>query len=469
MPRIAIPVTGPTYRSSNPLAGNQYTANSYLEISQNADKQVILQSFPGLKAFSTTTAAVSRGFATYDNDLYSVVGQTLYKTTSDGTSTNIGSIPGAAQCGMIDDGINLVITTGHDKPWTWDGTTLTQGTDIDLPNANTVTYMNRRVIYDGSGQDVVFPELDDPLNVNSLNVTSADTDSDDTIAVHAHNQQLFAFGSRTITPYYNSGAGYPPFDVIQNSIKDVGLSAIHSVCSNDEFMYFLGSDLQVYRFSGLTLQVISDSSLATSIGNYDYPDRAKGFCFTLQGQRFYILQFPGVETWLYSEGIGWTNLTTNGTHDAHPINGHAKIWGRDLIIERTTGNILELDFDTFTNNGDTILRQRDTLALTGEPLGVPGQELFMSTLGVVIKTGVGVITGQGTNPQIMMQYSDDGGRTWSSDRVQSMGKLGEYLPRKPIEWHDVGSFYSRRFRLKVSDPVDVSIIGAYADVEVGSG
>jgi hypothetical protein len=91
----------------------------------------------------------------------------------------------------------------------------------------------------------------------------------------------------------------------------------------------------------------------------------------------------------------------------------------------------------------------------------------MERLEIVVERGVGLITGQGSNPQIMMQYSDDGGNSWSSERWADIGTQGDYSPMKPIIWEELGSFYERMFRFKVSDPVKVVLISANADVEVG--
>ena len=64
---------------------------------------------------------------------------------------------------LVDDGVQLVITTGETKPYAFDGGTLTLGTDSDLHNSKTVAYINRRVVYDGKFDDILFADLDDAL------------------------------------------------------------------------------------------------------------------------------------------------------------------------------------------------------------------------------------------------------------------------------------------------------------------
>jgi len=466
MPNIPIPLVGPTYTSRSMSVASQVTKNFYIEVNQEASTIASLQPFPGLKSFATAGTGANRGSGILNDVYYTISGTNLYSIDSAGTDTFIGVIPGSKQCVLECDGTNLVITNGENKPYTWNGAALTSGSDTDLANSNTVAYINRRVVYDGTGDDLIFPDLDAPLTVNSLNVTSVDNTPDDTIAVIEKDNQILAFGDRSITPYYNSGTGNPPYAVIQNSIRPIGLKSIHSLAKNNNFVYFLGSDLQIYRFTGLQAQPIGNPAIGQAISTYEDTDDARGLCFSFHNQNFYMITFLGFATWLFSEDAGWTNLSHGVNGAASLINSYQYIYGKHLVGDRCNGNIYELDFDTYQDNGDVIQRQRDTAKIDGKSIGFPGKELFMERLEIVVETGVGLITGQGSDPQIMMQYSDDGGRTWSSERWKSFGVLGDYLV--VLEWFDLGSFFNRMFRFKVSDSVKVVLISANADIEVAN-
>lgn len=466
MPNVPIPVVGTTYQSRSLPVSAQVTQNFYIEVDQNSENPASFQSFPGLKPFATTGAGLDRGIGTYNGTLYKVTGNTLYSISLLGVSTAIGTIPGTNRCQLVDDGQYLVITTGGDtKPYSYDGTTLTLGTDVDLPEASSVAYIKRRVVYDGAGADVCFADLDTPLSVNSANVTIADSKPDNILAVHAWKDQLFAFGETSIAPYYNSGTGNPPYDVIQNAVQEIGLKAIHSIASNNNAIYFLGNDLVPYRLIGLTPQSIGNPAIGQAIASYPAPEDAIGACFTFHGQNFYYLTFPNGGSWLFSEGAGWTSLAYGVDNDPHLMNGYAHCYNKHLVSDRRNGNVYELDFDTFTDNGDTIQRRRDTAKISGKELGFPGKEIYMHSLELVLETGIGLANGQGVDPQIIMQFSDDGGRTWSREQWRAMGAMGDFTIK--LQWHDLGSFYERMFRFTVSDPVKVALISANADISVG--
>ena len=76
--------------------------------------------------------------------------------------------------------------------------------------------------------------------------------------------------------------------------------------------------------------------------------------------------------------------------------------------------------------------------------------------------GVGLSTGQGSDPQIMMRFSDDGGFTWSPDRRASIGRMGVRLIR--AMWDRLGTFRQRTVEISVSDPVKRCFYGMRTNV-----
>lgn len=65
----------------------------------------------------------------------------------------------------------------------------------------------------------------------------------------------------------------------------------------------------------------------------------------------------------------------------------------------------------------------------------------------------------------MMQFSDDGGFTWSNESWRPLGRVGEH--RKMPYWDRIGKARDRTFRIVISDPVKVVISDAWLDIEDG--
>jgi hypothetical protein len=117
--------------------------------------------------------------------------------------------------------------------------------------------------------------------------------------------------------------------------------------------------------------------------------------------------------------------------------------------------------DYFTDAGAPIARIRACSHLNDPDY----RYQIFHALQVDMQTGVGLTTGQGSDPQAMLQWSDDGGYTWSNELWASIGKLGEYLSR--VRWRRLGRSRDRVFRVTVTDPVRVVMIGASVQVSVG--
>lgn len=91
---------------------------------------------------------------------------------------------------------------------------------------------------------------------------------------------------------------------------------------------------------------------------------------------------------------------------------------------------------------------------------------FYSQFQLDLEAGVGLTTGQGSDPQIMLRWSDDGGHTWSDEHWVSAGDRGHYKHR--AIWRRLGRSRDRVFEVTVSDPVAWNLLQAFLQVEPGT-
>jgi hypothetical protein len=77
---------------------------------------------------------------------------------------------------------------------------------------------------------------------------------------------------------------------------------------------------------------------------------------------------------------------------------------------------------------------------------------------VEFTAGVGLQTGQGSSPQAMVRWSDDGGQTWESEVWAPIGAAGDTRDRAMVL--QVGEARDRVWEVNVSDPIPRDIIGA---------
>lgn len=467
MPSVNIPIVGPSNNQRDGQISSQVCRNFYIHVDGESSEDRALVQFPGALNLSSGTGA-DRGAGVYKGVLYVISGNTLFSVDSAGVKTSIGTIAGTSQCVMTEDGLNLVIACQDGKPYKYDGSTLTQATDIDVPSAATVTYINRRVVYDGNNRDVVFADLDSPLIANSLNIASVDAAPDDTLAVCVFNQQLYIFGERSINPYYPTGTGNPPYAPVQNATNTtLGIKSINSVSASKNYIYFHGSDGNIHRMRGAQPQVISPQAVAQEISTYSNQSEGIGSVFSIDGQDFYYLTFPNGGSWLYNDGRGWTQLAHGVDVDPSIISRIIEVYGAIYATDRRNGNIYKLDFSTWTNNGETIYRERSTPKITPRALGAPGKRIFINRLTLACQLGVGIMNDQGSNPQIMMDWRNNGKGPWTSERWKSLGALGD--GEVEVFWDELGEFDAsgREFRFRISDPIGVNLYSLAIDFDVG--
>ena len=465
---MRIPFAVHSYQAASLPLSAQSLINLYPEQAPpDAKARLALYGTPGLKSFATAGQGPIRGMHAFAGTLCAVSGGDFYTVASDGTAARRGTVKGdATAVSMADSGTQLVIVSGPlaADAYTWNGTTLAAiaDADADFPGSADVAYIDGYHVFlrDGTGQ-FFNSALRDATNYDALDIGTAEASPDKLVAVESDHRDLWLMGETTIEIWYNSGVGNPPFDQVTNALIERGCLARHSVVKEDNTVFWLGDDKIVYRAEGYTPRRVSTHAIEGAIAGYASPADAQAFSYSENGHKFYILTFPEA-TWVYDIAMGVWHQRESRDPKGNSLNrwrvGHGvHIYGKNLVGDYATGAIYELDPDTYTENGTTIRR-----VATSPPIHANGRRARMSRLQVEIESGVGLTSGQGSDPQAMLDWSDDGGRTWSGEHWAAMGRIGAYRAR--AVWRRLGQFRERTLRLTISDPVKTVIIAADADV-----
>jgi hypothetical protein len=466
MPYTTAPLklVGATSENRSHQANNELTKNWYPQIPEgNANAAAIFLPWLGSKAFATSAGNLDRGLHVWNNTLFHVVNQSLFSVDTAGVYTLLGTVLGTQRCVFSNSIVGstdlMVIAAGG--VYTWDGTTFATGAF----SADSVTYLNSKSIYDGSGQEFGVTGAGGPLSITSTG--ASESAPDDIRRPYAFNQWVYMFGVETIEPFYDKGAGSPPLARIDNAIMQKGLGGFYTVANTDQALYFLGDDSNVYQIVQSQLTKISPPSMVNTIKDLNKTN-ATGYTITVGGQDFYILWFSDGITWAYLEEYGeWFNLSTGiseGDTNPYLAQSYVEVYDKQLAVDYRTADIVELDLDTYTDLGEVIQRRRVLPPFSAKDVGSTiGKRLLMSKVKFALQTGVGIVSGQGSDPQIMVEYSLDGSETWSTERWIEIGRMGKYLIN--AEFWEMVSFYEITFRITISDPVFSSLHDATIDVK----
>ena len=459
---VPINITGPSYLSRSRPLSSQQTKNWYQQFNDSGKDKYVLMPFPGLKLLGNALG-IDRGLARMAEIVYQVKDTTLYEIDKLGNHISRGDIPGIGRCIFANDGINLFIVTDLKVyQYSTDSLSITQVTDPEIDGAKSVDFINNQFLYTKDKFTTV-SDVGNGAEASGLNVIGEETLPDDLVRDFVFEEVIYRCGVRSVVGWFNSGVGSPPIEKLQGRIFNVGLAAINSIAETDEAFYWLGDDFAIYRASGGNKERISTDAISNEIQKYSRVDDALGYTFTFEGQNFYAISFPtGNRTFVLSESLGadgWFEISSGTSDGVYQGTSFIDAYNKILVADKDNGNIYELDLTTYQNNGEILQRTRVTQSVDATLIGGSKKDrIGMSTLTIEMETGVGVISGQGDNPRIMIEHSDDGGRSWNSGSWARVGRLGEFVLL--VEFDNLGTFYSRMFRISTSDPVNYSVYSA---------
>lgn len=439
--------------------------NLYAEpLPKGAKFPLSLNGTPGLRSFATAGTGPIRAALEWKGAAYVVSGQGLYKIASDGTATQIGGLilPSAGNVFIDANQVQIGICVPPNFYFS-DGLTLTQVVDADLPEVSSFTMVdNYGVLAQKDTGTFWLTELVDFSQVDGLDFASAEGFPDNLVRVFADHRTLWLFGTKSIELWYDSGNADLPFDRLAGGFIERGLAGPMAVCKGALNIYWLGDDKQIYMAQGIRPTRISTFAVEEALRGYPTVTDCIAFAYSQGGHDFMVFKFPGAgATWVYDASTKLWHERESQQYTAFRWSCTVAAYEKVLAGDALTNELFEVDLDTYTEDGIAIVRIADTA-----PIYNNGHQLTIDALQLEFQTGVGLNTGQGSDPQVVVQISRDGGQTFEDERWFALGAIGEYRTR--VVTRQWGSVREAMFRVKVSDPVKVAALGARIEARPGA-
>jgi hypothetical protein len=451
-----------SYQHSSRPVGAERMVNCFAERAPPEGKApVSVMRAPGTILACYLSNMGGRGLYAWNDSLYAVDGGTLWHISSDHSATSLGSISGTGAVSWAVNATQLVINAAPDAFYS-DGASVTQITDADYTSrggASSISIDGYILFREPNTGRFFSSDLDDAASYDALMFATAEGFPDNIVGMIADHRQAVLAGAQSMELYYNAGRSGFPFARDTNGFLELGCAAGNSLAKADNSIYWLASDLTVRRLVGLTPTRVSQHGVEQAIRSYARKSDAIGMAYTQDGHVFYVLTFPtDGHTWTYDVTTGeWHERESYGDTRWKPC-ATAFCYDRNYVQDYATGKIGYLDPDTYTEYG---LTHRSSFTFANGAYN-NGHRTFHSLLEVMAETGVGLTSGQGSDPQIMLEMSDDGGRTWRSAPNKSLGAIGRY--RDKVRWWRLGSSRDRIYRCSVSDPVKLTVSDAALEV-----
>lgn len=306
----------------------------------------------------------------------------------------------------------------------------------------------------------------DFTTLDALDFATAESNPDGLVRDLYDHGELALFGSQTTEFWSNTGGQDFPYSNQRGSTLQFGLAAKWSLVQyNDSIAGLFKNSMgqvQVMMMRGHAIQPISSQEIDYVINSYATVSDATAYCYMLGGHPMLQINFPSEnKSWLYDASTQlWSELESGLDGDRHRGEILIDFLNKPRVSDYENGNIYTLDAETYTDNGTPIPRK----IVTKTVYSGLNKRIAVHRLGVDCQTGNGLVTGQGSDPQMMMRYSKDSGRTWSNEIWVSMGKIGEYVRR--AFWTRLGSAYFWTWEFLITDPVKVVLTFTDAESEV---
>jgi hypothetical protein len=319
--------------------------------------------------------------------------------------------------------------------------------------------------------------LEDGTTWSALNTTIVSLFPDNFVSMICDHREAWFFSGKKSTGYYNAGAGFPPYIPIQGAFAEFGAVAMSATVQADNTVCWIGADERgasvAYRLNGYSNQRISTHAVEQAWQRYATVADARAYSYQEDGHTFWVIYFPTANaTWVYDFSTQFWHQrgawnATSGTYDADHSQSHVFAFGKHLVGDWASGNVYMQSTAIFTDN-DGILR-----GLRRSPTANNDNKwIYFSEFELDIEPGIGPIpalttdglplAANGSNargPQVMLRWSNDGTKTWSSTYLLDCGQAGQYNARaRKIQ---LGRARKRVWEIAVTDPIPWRIAQAY--------
>lgn len=487
MPRVQLEIGTGFYASASLPLSAQRCINLYPVIPQaSALNQRALFGTPGTKTFATTGDTVTgenRGSQIMKGAGYFVNGSKLYSVTAAGVVDDKGAIEGAGRVSLANNGQFLVVVVPGGKAYGYDNVadTLTEITNANFRPSSTVVFKDGFFVFSASDGSVFFNSaLNDPFTYDALDFGTAEINPDRIVALHVNHNELFVAGEETIELFQNVGGSGFPFQRIPGANIQKGVYGKFTLAEFDNTFVFVGGganeEAAIWKVTGSSsVQKVSTSAIDNAIQKFTDEEISSAFSWVYsEGGNFFVgftfesARIPS-KTFVYDAttsalagSSSWHERQTGVTDNRWRVNSIVRLGGKALVGDQIDGRIGELDLDTFDEYGDVLFWSK-----SGPPFSNQGQRSFFGEIELFMEAGVGLTTGQGSDPVVRMDFSDNGGRSFSSEFSRNYGKIGAYGQR--TIWRRQGDIPNQRvLRFSGSDPVKRNILKLEANAEGGT-
>ena len=399
--------------------------------------------------------------------LFAANGSTLNSVSDAWAVSSVGTIFGGdvvSFAGLRDK----LVMRAYQSIHYWDGATFSTVVDADAPTIPvTLAVVGLRVVAAEDGGDTFsWSKAGLPGDWDAAGL-AADVDVPDPIVGQFEIGGDLWNGNSTSFQIWRAtgGSEAEAFVPLEGVNIRKGLLARDSFARvGDGSAMFLGNDRVVYRVAGYGVQPVPNRDLEDVLAGMTQAnlEASLGWSYTDGSKEFYGLKLQGVErAFVYDVALGLFHERTRYEASEYDVDFVTGAYNEAICASADAAYLWRLDKDVYTDDGTLIQRQM-TIAVpvaggTSIDRIVLDAEFYDQPL-----------SGQGSAPTMILDFSMDGGRTFAVDagtqRTVDLPARGVY--NKRVQAFRFGRVVSEKgfiLRLTITDPIGFSIYGLWVN------
>lgn len=420
---------------------------------------------PGRVSRITLPAAIQGLFCengVRSGTLFAVAGGRLYSISSAWAATDLGEIIGSGEAVFAGLRDALYVARAA-KPYKYNGSTLTQVSDVDAPDATSLVVLSQRLVASEEGADTYYwSDTLDGTDWEALGFATAEQKPDVIRRLVRVAGQIVALGATSIEVLRATGDSTLPFaNITGQSIDETnGVLSNFSYATRGDKLFLIGGNLTAYIMQGFNLAPLPrNGEMEDDLIALSNADRQLVTCMAYQygSNEFFKVRIPSKAAYVLNTTTGFWHREQTWELTTYAPRYHVTAYGYDVQSDDGGSSIYTLDNTLFTDGGDPIER-----IATLRP-SFSDYEMIGS-LCLDIQAFGRPASGQGSNPTLMIDVSTDGRTTRDDTRSEvtvTTGADGAY--RKPVVWGlgMVPPSEGATISIRMTDPAGVSIYGAW--------
>lgn len=430
-----------------------------------APSQIIHRRSPGLRRVAINNSFVhTRGFLDIGSEALWILDNRVLKFDSAFIVSDIGGLSGTKPVTVAHNNKavpDIVAVTENGCFNLFSASPPTSFADPDLPASPTsVCDFDGYFIWSFGDGSIYASDL------NSVNVSALSFNVEQNLFVRRvvrYAGRLYAFGDKWTAVYRD--AGTTPFPLAREVTIPRGIVGTHAVAGWEagwaNELIWAGDDFIVYKLNGYTPVPISTDDVSRAIqeailaGERDF---IEAFVYMFGNSAFWVLTCHDRWTWEYNLSTGEWNERISYNRNGWKGMKSLRMFDRWLIGDQFTGELYEVSGEYFLEGVDPLIWHVESGVLHSFPSGIaiPRASFYFTT-------GVGSFSGGVADPKIEISWSLDGGYTYGAPVIRKLGGPGQTRSHPYVLNCGLSKGQGVRYRLRISDPVHVGLMGGVVD------